>query len=244
MSDHLFAVCPHDTARAFEKWALLNTYVNKHLGLKSRFQLYLNFAEFGAALEQERFLWAYLNPADFLKARRRFGYLPVARARGRFDIAYVTGHCGSGAGQDTCVRPNQRLAAFNGYLYWLVKDRLAQAGVPFEHVPAKSYAEAMTLVERGQADRCVTYNEHFDGLSSSVRDQYFVCLTVDAGLSHVLAIHPSLGDEVRQALAQLLLGAVGTTDGQKILAELKMSGFEAVPEEPFMELSRILEAAT
>lgn len=241
MTANLFAVCPHDTAREFEKWAMLNTYVNKHLNLKSRFELYLNFAEFAADLESEKFLWAYLNPADFIKVRRLFGYAPVARPQARFDIAYVAGARGGDQDPSPFVGANQRLAAVNGYLFWLVRDRLRHEGIAFQHVPAKSYGEAMTLVERGEADRCVTYNEHFDALTASVRERYFIYLTVDPGLSHVIVVHPSVPTEVQNALAGLLLSAAGSTDGQKTLAALKMTGFEAVPEAPYRELARILE---
>lgn len=242
MSANLFAVCPHDTARGIDKWALFNTFVNKDIGLHSRFQVYLNFTEFGADLEQERFMWAYLNPADTLKVRTRFGYQAVARPVDRFDVAYVVGPRDSGRQDDLGVVLDRRLAAVKGYLFLVVKHRLLAEGIGFLHVPAKSYAEVMTLIERGDADFGVTYNEHFDLLSPSVREQFSIVASVHAGLSHVIAVHPSVSEASRESLRRLLLGAAAHPAGQKVLAELGMKGFEDVPEEPFLELARILEA--
>lgn len=240
MTTNLFAVCPHDTARGVEKWALFNTFVNKNLGLGSRFQPYLDFTDFGADLEGERFLWAYLNPADYLKAAKRFGYKAVARPRGRFDVAYVLGRAEAGAASDPSALAGKRLAAVRGYLYFLVAHQLDALGVPFQPVTAKSYPEVMAMLERGDADFGVSYNEHFDALPPSVRQGYRVVARVDAGLSHVVATHPSLGQ--KEALRTLLEGAGERPEGRKMLAELKVDAFEPVPEEPFRRLREILDA--
>lgn len=244
MSPELFAVCPHDTARGFDKWAMLNTFVNKHVGLQSKFNLYLDFAEFSADLEKERFTWAYLNPADYLKACARFGYAPVGRPIGRFDIAYVIAPGAGGEPGSLGRIAGKRLAAVKGYLFFLVKHQLETGGVPFDLIPAKSYAEVTKHVENGDADFGVTYNEHFDLLAPAARERFHIVERVHPGVSHVVVVHPSVPAQARQALSGLLLGAAALEDGKKVLAELKMTGFEAVPESPFLALKQILESAS
>ena len=236
-SPNLFAVCPHDTARGFDKWAMFNTFVNKRLDLKSRFQPHLNFVEFGADLEQERFLWAYLNPADFLKARSRFGYVPQVRPKDRFDVALVIGR--SAATGLEQLR-GQRLAAVSGYLFFLARHRLAQDGIDVTVVPVKSYAEVMKSLGAGEADFGITYNEHFDRLAPAAREGYSVVEGVDIALSHVIATHPALPAEKAAALRDLLLAAHSNPEGEKLLVELGFPQFEPVDLAPFDHLAEIL----
>ena len=241
MPPSLFAACPHDTARGLTKWALFNTLVNKEVGLGSRFHPYLNFAEFGAALEAGELLWAYLNPADFLKAKRLFQFAHVARPADRRDVAYLVASARSGL-QGLEAASGRKLAAVSGYLYFLVKHRLQTSGIEHVLVPAKSYAEVMQMVDRGQAELGVTYNDHFDHLNDSSRADFTIATTVDIGLSHVVATHPSVPAESREALRKLLLNAASGVAGEKILSTLEFSRFEAVPEEPFKQLADVLQS--
>jgi ABC-type phosphate/phosphonate transport system substrate-binding protein len=236
-----FAVCPHDTARGLTKWALFNTLVNKEVGLGSRFHPYLNFAEFGVALEAGELLWAYLNPADFLKAKRLFQYEHIARPADRRDIAYLVAPARSGF-RSLEAASGRRVAAVKGYLYFLVKHRLRASGIEHELVPAKSYPEVMQLVERGQAELGVTYNDHFDRLNDISRADFVIAAAVDIGLSHVVATHPSVPTESREALRNLLLGAAVGVAGEKILSTLEIARFEPVPEEPFGQLADVIQS--
>ncbi len=241
MPPSLFAACPHDTALGLTKWALFNTLVNKELRLGSRFHPFLNFAEFGAALEAGEFLWAYLNPADFLKARGLFEYEGIARPAERSDVAYLVATASSGL-QGLESAAGRKVAAVKGYLYFLVKHRLQTSGIEHDLVLAKSYAEVMQMVARGQADLGVSYNDHFDRLNATSRGEFTVVSKVDIGLSHVVAAHPGVPVESRQALRDLLLTAGSRETGQKILAEMDIPRFEAVPEEPFSMLAEVIRA--
>jgi phosphonate transport system substrate-binding protein len=244
MNMGIFAVCPHDTSRGIEKWTLLNTFVNRHVDLRTRFRLFLDFKEFGAELEQGGFLWAFLNPADYLKVKTRFGYVPVARPAGRKDVAYVVGPASHGANASLGSVAGRRLAAVKGYLFFLVLHRLRAEGVAFDWVPANSYAEVMKLVERGEADFGVTYNDHFDRLAQNAQEKYVVVARCDPGLSHVFAAHPSLAKEKRDELRRLLMLAQELPDGAKVLAQLEIERFEEVPEAPYLELQDILTSTS
>jgi ABC-type phosphate/phosphonate transport system substrate-binding protein len=234
-----FSVCPHDTARGIEKWALFNTYMNKHVGLKSRFHFTMDFAEFAQDVDGERLLWAYVNPADYLKVSERFGYEPIARPAERFDIAYVVRKSGSELPPQ--LIPGSRIAAVKGYLFFLVRHELAAAGIPFTTVPAKSYAEVLSLVERGEADAGVTYNEHFEPLAASTKEKFTVMHKVHPGLSHVVVAHPSIPAKTREEMRALLLAAATDPDAARLLEELRIRSFETVPEAPFRLLKDSLQ---
>ena len=235
MNHTLFAVCPHDTARGFDKWALLNTRVNKHFALGSRFHAYLDFAEFGRDLASGRFLWAYLNPADFLKARATLGYVAVARPRHRFDVARIIARTGT---PPSAIASGAKTAAVPGYLAGLVEHDLRARGVVLERVPAKSYAEVMVHVRERRAELGITYNEHFDATAASSREGLEILANVDAGLAHVLVAHPSLGARIDDVRAWLL----DDPEGSLIGSDLGIVGWERLPEEPYQRLAEAMAA--
>jgi ABC-type phosphate/phosphonate transport system substrate-binding protein len=230
----LFSVCPHDTARGIEKWALFNTYMNKRVGLHSRFHFTLDFTEFAADLDAGLLLWAYVNPADYLKVRERLGYVPIARPAQCFDVAYVIRP--SAKDGPAQVIPGSRIAAVKGYLYFLVRHKIQNAGIPFTPVFAKSYAEVLSLVDRGEADLGITYNEHFDPLASGTRVKFTIIDQVHPGLSHVVVAHPSVPEKAREEMRALLLAAGDDPEARRVLEELSIRAFEPVPESPFQLL--------
>ncbi|MBK8214229.1 MAG: PhnD/SsuA/transferrin family substrate-binding protein [Myxococcales bacterium] len=227
----LFAVCPHDTARGIDKWAMFNTRVNKRLGLGSRFHAYLDFAEFGRDLLGGRFAWAYLNPADFVKAKKKLGYAPVVRPVARFDVARIVAREGMGE-----VRAGARVAAVPGYLKAVVEHTLREEGTALAAVDAKSYGEVVTMVRDGRAEFGITYNEHFDVLSATSRQGIVAIRSFDFGLSHVLAVRPDLG------VSGIELGRwlLSDPEGQKAGDVIGVSGWETVDESPFESLATIL----
>lgn len=237
MPPGLFAVCPHDTARGFDRWALFNTVTNKALAIGGRFEAYLDFATFGRDLGDGKFLWAYVNPADFVTLQTRQGYVPVARPAGRYDVARIVTHGREGV---TALPEGARVAAVPGYLCRVVKHTLGQRAVGFVEVPAKSYNDVMTLLRRGEADFGITYNEHFDALAASSREGFSVVESFDAGLTHVVAAHPDMPGATREALRGFLMAAEPGPDVKKAWDALGLRAFEAVPEGPYAQLRAIL----
>ncbi len=228
-----FAVCPHDTARGIEKWALFHTRVNRALDLKSRFTPHISFADFGKSLRAGDFLWAYVNPADFVHLRELFGFVPLARPLDRFDLARIVGRVGAAP-----VPAGARVARVPGYLAAVVEAQWRERGLVTESIPAQSYAEVIKLVDRGLADFGITYNEHFDVLPAATRECFSVVETVDLGLSHVVAAHPSLDAARCEQLAALLFDPGPT--GTQVRAAVDIQGFDAPQESTFRYLRGVL----
>jgi phosphonate transport system substrate-binding protein len=244
-----FSVCPHDTAKGVDRWALFHTLVNKQLRLGTRFLPSFDFKEFDEDLKQPGCVWGYLNPAQYLTARRLHGGEALVRPVGRPDKVYL-------------VAPTERplpegqlaVAAVDGYLFRLFQHALkegslreqdgaglaARLGGGFERKKAKSYAEVMNQTERGDAHVGVTYNEHFDDLSTLVRSKFRVLATVDVGLSHVVVVSQGMPADKKEELRRILLEAAGSPEGQKILEVFGTTGFEPVPLEPYELLVQIL----
>ena len=230
-----FSVCPHDTAKGVDRWALFHTLVNKQLRLGTRFLPHFDFKEFETDLQQPGCLWAYLNPAHFLKARALHGCEALVRPKGRPDKAYLVG-LSSEESSDSISVEGQSVAAVDGYLLKL----FAQNYSGFDRKAAKSYGDVLTQIDRKEVRFGVTYNEHFDNLSQLIRDKYRVLAVVDIGLSHVIAVSSEMPEEAKEGLRQLLLSADKSPDGQKVLETFGTTGFEAVPMAPYELLAAAL----
>jgi phosphonate transport system substrate-binding protein len=231
-----FSVCPHDTAKGIDRWALFHTLVNKQLRLGTRFLPSFDLQEFDRDLRQTGCLWAYLNPAQFIVARELHQSEALVRPIGRPDQAYLVSLRSDDAFPGPEAVVGASVAAVDGYLLRM----FARSHRGFERRQAKSYAEVMTLVERGEARFGVTYNEHFAGLSSLIGERFRIVEIIDIGLSHVIAASAELPRATREALRQLLLDAPGTADGQKLLEVFGVTGFEPVPMAPYDLLAQPL----
>lgn len=238
-SPSTFAVCPHDTAQGFDKWALANTIVNKAVALRARFCPCLSFTELAKAIDGQELLWAYLNPSDYVDARARFGYQAIARPMGRADVARVIAPASSTAKAIEALA-GKRVAAVNGYLFCIAQRAFAEAHLTVKHIPAKSYAEVMSLLEKDAADFGVTYNDHFDALAAGTRSRFHEVLSLEMGLSHVFAVHPSMPEDARIRLTNLLLGTEASAEHTRLLSTLGFSGIEPADDAPFDALTALL----
>jgi hypothetical protein len=230
----LFAVCPHDTARGIDKWAMFNTRVNKRLNLGARFHAYLDFSEFRRDLTERKFAWAYLNPADYVKASSTLGYSGIVRPVGRFDVARVIGRDSLAA-----VHDGATVAAVPGYLRRMVEFALRNEGISATIVDAKSYGEVVTMVHNGRAELGITYNEHFDALASISREGVHAIRSFDMGLSHVIAVRSDLAEAGRELGEWLMADSEGKSAGELI----GIREWERIDEAPFSALEAILRGA-
>lgn len=228
MSRNRFGVCPHDTAQNADSWALFNTRINRHLGLGSVFHLYLDFAEFSASLAEGSLLYAYLNPADYVRAKDEHGYIAVGRPVGRFDNALLIGRADAGPFDGHTSGP---LAVVPGYLATIALAELATEGIAAPLATYRSYAAVMVALRNESARFGITYNDHFAGTNAKSREGISVLREFHTGLSHVLAIHPSLAE-----CAGRISDFLHSPEGAAASEPVGISAWESVPVEPYEKL--------
>jgi phosphonate transport system substrate-binding protein len=234
-----FAVCPHDTAAGVERWAMFHAVVAKRVSPGSRYVPYFNFKEFDQALRDGKLRWGYLNPAQFLLVRKMFGFVPLARPVERPDQVVIVQSVASPAAS-LAELAGKRIAAAPGYLFALAKHELALRGIPFSVVQVRGYTEVMRAISQGEADAGISYNEHWGALTDYVREQFAVVDRISPGLSHVVAAHPDVPVETREALRQFLLGSHHAEDTARALGKVGMKAFEEFDAKPFDALEGIV----
>jgi phosphonate transport system substrate-binding protein len=223
------SVSPHDTAKHLAGWFLLNTYLQRKLGVAMRFEPSDNFE-----VEQEQvmaggFHLAYANPFSALKYVHERGFVPVARPVGVYDETLLVARQGAGL---PAQRPLRVASASEQLLVHVLGMTLLD-----QHQVAPddrrlqftgNHVRAVQAVLDGRADVGFVYNETWHGLSTSTREALeIVAATSRQMASHCFCVAPELADrldDVRDALC----GMDTDPSGKKILADLRISGFEAM----------------
>ena len=224
------SVSPHDTARNLAGWFLLNTYLQRKLGVAMRFEPSDDFQTEQEQVLAGGFHLAYANPFSALKYVHERGFVPVARPVGVYDeTLLVARHGGVGL---PAPRPLRVASASDQLLVHVLGMALldqhqvdpTQCQLQF----TGNHVRAVQAVLDGRADVGFVYSETWHGLSASTRDALdIVAATSRQMASHCFCVAPELADrldDVREALC----GMGADPSGKKILADLRISGFEAM----------------
>lgn len=223
------SVSPHDTARNLAGWFLLNTYLQRKLGLAMRFEPSDDFEHEQAQVMAGGFHLAYAHPFSALKYVQERGFVPVARPTGTYDETLLVSRQGHGL---PAARPLRVASASDQLLvHVLGLSLLGQHGVDPVQCQLQftgNHVRAVQAVLDGRADVGFVYSETWHGLSASTREGLeIVSATSRQVASHCFCVGPELADrldDVREVLCSM--GA--DPAGRKILDDLRISGFEAM----------------
>lgn len=223
------SVCPHDTAKNLAGWFLINTYLQRKLGLAMRFEPCDNFN-----VEREQVLaggyhLVYANPFSALKYVQERGFTPVARPTGVFDETMLVARKGMGV---PAGRPLKVSSATDKlivhFLGLTLLDKLGIRITECEFQMAGNHLKAAQAVLEGRADVGFVFNETWHGLSASTRDALEIVTATESQMaSHCFCVGPELADRVDE-VREVLCGMAADPAGRKILDDLHFSGFEAL----------------
>ena len=235
------SVSPHDTARNLAGWYLLNTYLQRKLGLAMRFEPSDNFEHEQEQVMAGGFHLAYAHPFSALKYVQERGFVPVARPTGVYDETLLVSRHGHGL---PAQRPLRVASASDQLLvHVLGMALLGQHGIDPDSCHLQftgNHVRAVQAVLDGRADVGFVYSETWHGLSGPTREGLdIVSATSRQVASHCFCVAPELADrldDVRDVLCNM--GA--DPAGRKILDDLRISGFEAMAANALDPLTQLV----
>lgn len=235
------SVSPHDTARNLAGWYLLNTYLQRKLGLVMRFEPSDNFEHEQEQVLAGGFHLAYAHPFSALKYVQERGFVPIARPVGVYDETLLVSRQGQGV---PAQRPLRVASASDQLLvHVLGMQLLEQQGVGagdcrIQHTG--NHIRAVQAVLDGRADLGFVYSETWHGLSAPTREALeIVSATTRQVASHCFCVAPELAgrlDEVREVLCSM--GA--DPAGRQILDDLRIRGFEAMDAHALDQIANLV----
>ena len=231
VSQYKLSVCPHDTAKNLLGWFTLNTYLQRKLGTGMHFDPQDNFlVERRTVLEQPHHVVVYANPYSALCFSRDKGFVPVARPVNVVDETIVVARAGAEVpAAPRIASATDKLIIHDLGLQVLRREGLDVAGADFRFVG--NHLNAAKAVLQGEADLGFVFNETWNGMSASTRDELQVIgESRDGSAFHCFMVAPEWADK-REAIQQILCGMHLDPSGQKVLDDLKFKGFEPIGDE-------------
>jgi len=211
---YTLAVVPQYTPlQIHNKWHGLVDYLNSHLDFRLQLKVYASFAEFEEAVFSGKVDFAYLNPYQYIEARRKQGYIPLIRDSSqalqgilvvRADSPY---HKLADLQGKRLVFPSPNALASSLYMRALLHGVY---GLDFESAYVESHSNVYRHVLQGKAAAGGGVIRTLEAQPEGLRDQLRILFTTPKLAPHPIIAHPRVPEAARQQVRQLLLGLSGT----------------------------------
>lgn len=215
-----FAVVPQYTPLHIHKnWHGLIEYLNKSLDVKFQLKVYSNFEEFETAVLSGEVDFAYLNPYQYIQAKKAQGYIPLVRDGAeqlqgilvvRNDSPYQS--LADLQGKELAFPSPNALAA--SLLMRTLLHEKYKLGFNSYYVESHSNVYRHVIHNKAAAGGGVyrTFNKQPAGLRSQLRVIYQTPMLAP----HPIIVHPRVAISHRRQLQDILLSLAGSEYMQNI----------------------------
>ncbi len=224
-----FSVCPHDTAKNQVAWFTLNTYLQRKLGVRMRFEPQDDLIKEREAVLSQPHHIVYANPFSAACFMGK-GYIPVARVMSLNDetllIAKADLDLVAAARPIKIASASDKLIIHPLGLTLLSGMGLDEKDVTFTF--CGNHMNAVKAVFTGDAQLGFVFNETWEGLNKSTRNMLKVLSeTKDGSAFHCFMVGSEWKDKIPQ-IQTVLCGMNADPSGKSILDELNFKGLEAI----------------
>jgi phosphonate transport system substrate-binding protein len=229
-------IAPDFAPERFAGWHMLNTVLQKRSGLALHLLTPASAAEQAQLIAEGKVDAVYANPFDAASMIRGSGYVAVARPVGKADEMVIATAANSPVNTVEDLQPGCKIALTDNKDVKLIGLRLlepadlTEADVQWQLV--ETYQAAARMAIKGEVDASFFLAEAYHSLSRLTKNQLKPLIESKlADITHVLLVHPRIGEGLDK-LKAALLSLAGTPDGQPVLDELGVSaGFEGMSVE-------------
>lgn len=221
---HRLSVCPHDSATRQFGWFLLNTHLQRRLGIRMHFEPHDDILGERDSVLGGGFDLVYANAFSAVLFARHLGFEPVARPADVYDETCLV------VRDDLAQLPSRPVVAS-------ATDRLIVHGLGMRLLPAVgvdprsidtlytgTHLAAVKAVADSRADLAFVFGETWDSLSAVTTHGLRVAARGGAGEAfHVLMAGAQLASRTDD-LREIMVGLRDTEVGRDVLAELGFSG--------------------
>ncbi|MFN6960713.1 MAG: PhnD/SsuA/transferrin family substrate-binding protein [Rhodocyclaceae bacterium] len=228
-------ISPDVNLKYLPGWFTFNVWLQKRLERPSRFRVFDDFEACRQALRQDEIDLIYANPYDAALLLREKGFLPVAKPLHQPDEAVIAVREEAPWSKIEDLEAGGRFArAGDPEVDMICKIMLEPADLTVEPTQLKhcdNYVVVAKEVLNGSVDVGFFSARAYDDLSSAVRKRLRVLLRSQIFvLHHLLLLSPRAAD-LHDRLQQILAGQNGEPAGQRLLADMGLSGWQPLERE-------------
>lgn len=236
-----FSVCPHDTAKNLAGWFLLNTYLQRKLGLGMHFEPADNFIAEREAVLAGGADFVYANPFSAFQYHRQRGFIPVARPVALSDETLLLARAGE------ALDPSQGLTIASAtdelivhFLGLTIVDELGWPLSRMRYEYVGNHLKAAQAVLNGKVDAAFVFNETWNGMAASTRASLQVLGETKRQMAcHCFCVGPSLRDRLTD-IQTILFEMHNDPSGRRILEDLRFSGFAPIEDDAMDRLATLI----
>jgi phosphonate transport system substrate-binding protein len=221
MADYTLAVVPQSSpADTYQRWAPFAEQLQQAVGQHLQLRVYRTFEEFEIDLVNGRVDFAYMNPYQFLMARKAQGYVPLVRDGSRQLSGLLV------VRRDSPIQSVQQLNgqelgfpdpnAFGASLYM----RALLAEKEHIHFTARyltTHANVYRHVILGSVAAGAGVNLTLANDRPETRAALRVLYETPGTVPHPLCAHPRIPEAVREAMIQAILAMAKDENGRALL---------------------------
>ncbi|MBD3613646.1 PhnD/SsuA/transferrin family substrate-binding protein [Kingella kingae] len=240
-----FLIAPDFAPESFAGWHLLNTLLQKITDNPIRLITPTGHREQMDILRNQKVTLVYANPFDAAQLVREQGYLPLVKPRAYSDEMLITSYADSPyqhsdelkAGCKILVTENQDLRLLG--LRLLESANLTEQDI--EWIEVDTFQEAARLLINQEADAAFFLVSTYLHFMPNTRQQMKTLMQSRIGdLCHVILLHPD-DTELHDFFRDTFIQIGNTDDGEKVLQDLDMRGFDAVSQEDMEFMIDLME---
>jgi len=242
MTVYRLSVCPHDTAKNVIAWFYFNTYLQRKLNCRIRFEPKDNFIDERKAVLAGGYHIVYANPFSAAIFRKLLGFIPVAKPINVFDETLLICRAGESIPNH---RPIKVASATDKLIIHVLGLSLLQAQniqlSDCEFLFVGTHLKVAQAVIEGQADLGFIYNETWSGLTESTRRALAVISETNSKQAyHCFCVSTEWADKVDQ-IREILCNMQNDEQGKRVLKELCFAGFESMSESDLDSMVQLIE---
>lgn len=224
-----FGIVPQQSASKLAKlWIPILDYLSEQTGYRLRFRTAQNIPVFEQRLAAGEYDLSYMNPYHYTTFHRTPGYEAFARARDKRIKGIVVVRKDSPV-KDLREFSGQTLAfpapaAFAASV--LPRARFRAEGITIMPKYVSSHDSVYRTVARGLYPAGGGVMRTFKNVDPDISDQLRILWTTRPYTPHAIAAHPRVSKSVVRRLQQVMLAMEQDPAGKKLLAVIKIKGFE------------------
>ena len=240
-----FLIAPDFPPENFAGWHLLNTLLQKITDNPIRLITPAGHREQMDVLRNQKVNLVYANPFDAAQLVHEQGYLPLVKPRACSDEMLITSYADSPYQHSDELKAGCKILATENQDLRLLGLRLLESAnlteQDIEWIAVDTFQEAARRLINQEADAAFFLVSSYLHFMPNTRKQMKTLMQSRIGdLYHIILLHPDdaeLHDFFRDTFIQI----GNTDDGEKVLQDLDMRGFDAVSQEDMEFMIDLME---
>jgi len=230
-----FTVSPDFPPERIASWYIFNTWLQKALDINVHLELFNNFKELQASINQDDIDIIYANPFEAASLVRNKGFVPVATPQGLSDEATIVVAADSDVDKVEDLKPGIKVSLTDDQDVNMISMMMLEpAELSLDNIEISNqdnYVLVAKQLMNKQADVGFFYKAAYEELSAIIKSQLKPLVTSEISvIKHMFLVSPRFVEH-REALQKALVAMSEDAKGKKIVSDLGFDAWELQSQE-------------